>query len=111
MPETDLTDHWKEMEARFAAEEEHFNKEWAKSKALPEGLQVGKLFRLPHADGYAFYEVVKINKTTVRVKWRPDLCPDKWMDNILGEGGSFPIRTIEPIILREEGIAKLFATK
>lgn len=99
-------DDWKQ---RMEEERKHFDAEWAKSKALPEGLQVGKLFRTQVADGYAYYEVVKINKRTVRIKWREDLCADKWQDQILGAGGSFATNVIEPLILREEALDRIFS--
>lgn len=100
-----------ELQAEWKAQDEKFDKEWAASHALPKGLVVGKLFRLPVGDGYAYYQIEKINKTTVRVKWRPDLDPDEWMDRVLGDGGSFPKKIIEPIIEGEEALYEIFGKK
>ena len=89
--------------------EAHFNEEMAKQKELPEGLTVGKFFRIQVADGYAFYEVTKINKRTVRVKWRKDLSCDGYRDVVLGAGGSCNIELARTLIEGEEALAKLFA--
>lgn len=67
---------------------------------------VGKLFKLPHADGYAYYTVEEEKGQKVRVVNQALL--DAWQDNILGPGGWFPRKQIEPIIRREEGMAKIF---
>jgi hypothetical protein len=92
-------------------EKAHFDTEIKKSKALPDGLQVGKLFRFQVADGYAYYQVEKIGKKSVKVKWRFDLCPDRYTDRILGSGGSFPKNMIEKVIMQEEAIYRIFAKK
>ena len=81
------------------------------SMALPEGLCPGKLFRCQVADGYSVYQVLKVNKKTVQIVWRKDLTIDGWTDNILGEGGTFPLSPIESAIQREEGLRKLFSRK
>jgi hypothetical protein len=75
-----------------------FKEQTAASDALPEGLQVGKIFSTQVADGYAYYEIVRINKKTVRLKWRKELSPDGWNDAVLGQGGSFPKSSIHNII-------------
>lgn len=86
----------------------YFAAEMKKSKELGEGLVIGKIFALPIADGYSYYEVTKIYKIKVHIRCRLDICPDKWMDRILGEGGSFSRHMIEPIIIAEESMAKIF---
>jgi len=88
-----------------------FDEQMAVSNSLPDGLQVGKIFTMSVADGYAYYEVVKINKTTVRIKWRKELCPDHYSDMILGHGGSFQKRIIEPIINMQDGWKKIMVGK
>lgn len=102
---------FEDMEKAWKEEEKHFEVEIAKSNALPEGVVVGKLVNTPVADGYAWYEVVKVGKKTVKLKWRPDLCPDKWRDAVLGEGGSFPLQSIARIVNFREGMRKLFSQK
>lgn len=77
------------------------------SKSLPDGLHVGKLFSTPVADGKAWYVVTKVNKRTVRVEWR-GFCPDDYMDRVLGSGGSFPKKVIEPLVSFTDGMRNLF---
>tara|TARA_Y100000034_G_scaffold115043_1_gene151807 strand:- start:712 stop:1428 length:717 start_codon:yes stop_codon:yes gene_type:complete len=42
------------------------------------------------ADGYAIYEIVKINKRTIRLRWvdDPEENPDNYMDQVLGQEGT-----------------------
>jgi hypothetical protein len=86
-------------------------KAFEESAARGKGLLVGKLFRTQVADGYAVYQVVKINKSSVKVKWRKDLALDGWQDQTLGAGGTFPKRCVEQPILREEALAEIFSRK
>ena len=100
----DKDDFQKEYNAYFEAE-------LAKNRALPEGLRVGKLFSIVVADGNSYYEVIKVNKTTVRIKNRIDLCPDEYLAPFLGYGGSFPKHMIEPYVVSQERMARLFIKK
>ena len=97
------------MDDYFEEFDKRFKEEMAKSDALPKGLVPGKIFSISVADGYAYYEVVKVNKRTVRIKWRKDLCPDEYCYYGWGAGGSFPISLIEPLVDGEERIAEMFA--
>lgn len=67
---------------------------------------VGKLFTLPHADGCAYYTVEEEKGRQVRVQWHD--IHDAWQDNILGAGGWFSRKQIEPIIRQQEGMEKVF---
>jgi len=89
----------------------NFDKEIAKASQLPDGLCVGKLFFIPVADGEAYYEVIKVFKTTVHIKRRPDLCLDDYQDWMLGEGGSFSRNKIEPVIVAQEQLSKTLVNK
>lgn len=73
-----------------------------------KGLAKGKLFSVPVGDGSAFYEVVRVNKTTVKVAWR-NYHPDKWVHSVLGYEGTFPINNIAPLIKRTETLHSLFS--
>lgn len=86
-------------DARDAAE--------ALSKTI-KGCKPGKLFFMPVADGCAFYVVTKVTKTRCTVAWR-GFQGDRWVDRILGAGGTFPLGIIAPLIGREEAMQKLFA--
>jgi hypothetical protein len=75
-----------------------FKEAMDKSRALGKGIQVGKIFGISVADGKAWYEIVKIGKKTVKVKWRKDLTLDGYKDWNLGEGGTVKISVVSPII-------------
>lgn len=98
----------KDFMAELKEQEKKIEAAWAESNKLPKGVVPGKLFRLPHADGYAVYQVVKVGKRTATVKWRKDLTIDEWQDNILGPGGSFSLNVIARSILWEESMAEIF---
>lgn len=78
-----------------------------RSDSLPEGLHVGKLFRVPKGDGYAYYVVTKVNKKTVDVEWR-GYSLDQWVDDRLGYGCREKRETIEMFVRREDGMRRLF---
>jgi hypothetical protein len=63
------------------------------SRSLPEGILVGKLFSVGVGDGSAWYVVTKVGKTTAKVEWR-GFCPDRYTDQVIGIGGSFPMATL-----------------
>ncbi len=78
---------------------------------LGEGLKVGKCFRIPVADGYSLYEVIRIKSNTVEIKWRKDAIVDNYQDLVLADGGEFPIETIERLVKREDKLQKIFGGK
>lgn len=77
------------------------------SDSLPDGVQKGKLFRVPKGDGYAWYVVTKVNKKTVDIEWR-GYCLDCWVDDRFGYGGREKRETIEMFVRREDGARRLF---
>lgn len=77
--------------------DDEFKKAQKLSDSLGDGAKVGKLFRVPLADGYAYYIVTKVSKTKITVEWR-GFCLDRWTAPILDLGGSFPRKTIERLI-------------
>lgn len=80
------------------------------SDALGEGLKVGKLFGTGVGDGTAWYVVTKVTQKTVTVEWR-GFCLDRYTDQILSWGGSFPRRAIEPQVGFADGMKKIFSKK
>lgn len=71
----------------------------AKEKA-PKKFGVGSLFVVPVADGYACYEVVKINKVTCEIEWRGYGGLDRYRDYVLKGGGVFQKEVIKPMVIR-----------
>jgi hypothetical protein len=88
--------------ASIDADTEKLEKLEARS-AKATGL-VGKLFSLPHADGAAIYTVEEEKGSKVRIVNQP--IHDAWQDDVLGAGGWFPRKQIEPIIRRQESFSK-----
>ena len=54
-------------------------------EAKSRGSLVGRYIREPFADGFAVYEIVRENKTTVRIKRLSDICADEWSIPYWGE--------------------------
>lgn len=88
--------------------EEQFQIAKGRSDSLPAGLHVGKLFRVPKGDGYAWYVVTKVNKKTVDIQWR-GYSLDRWVDDRFGYGGREKRETIEMFVRREDGIRQIFS--
>lgn len=78
------------------------------SDSLPTGIRPGKLFTTGVGDGYAFYLVTKVTKKTATIDWR-GFSLDRYADQVLGGGGTFPLECIEPLVRRCESIKKLFS--
>ena len=97
-------EQWEKEEKKF---NKHFDAEIAKSDALDKGLVKGKIFNIGVADGYSYYEIVKVNKTTVRIKWREDLCCDKYQYYAWGEGCNVPIHLVEHLITAAENLTRI----
>ena len=60
-------------------------------------MRPGKLFSVGVGDGCAFYVVTRVTKKTATVEWR-GYHMDRWYDQVLGGGGTFPIDCIEPLV-------------
>ena len=101
----EMPDDWNDYFKEF---NKYFDQEMGKSKALPKGLQIGKIFSISVADGYAYYEISKIFKTRVHLKWRRDLCPDHYSDHHFGHGGSFDRQDVERYVIMGDSLTKLF---
>jgi hypothetical protein len=65
-----------------------------RSDKAGKGLAVGKMFSVCVADGRAYYVVIKVNKKTCRVEWQ-GFGLDRYVDQVLGYGGTFPKHVIE----------------
>jgi hypothetical protein len=79
--------------------EKHLDKVMEESKNLGRGLKVGKVFSIPVADNFAFYEVKRIGKNTVNIVNRADLSLDGYRDLILLDGGTFSKSIIERLCI------------
>ncbi len=91
---------WEERQRRWAAAVDA-------SQQLPEALVVGKVFELCVADGKVLYQVTRLRARDCYVELF-DGGPDNYQDAVLGEGGWFPRRAIEPLVLRHHRLTALF---
>jgi len=96
----DWQTQWQQRQQRWAEEVEA-------SQQLPEELVVGKVFELCVADGKVLYKVTKLRTRGCYVQL-VDGGPDNYRDAVLGEGGWFPRRAIEPLVLRHHRMTALF---
>jgi hypothetical protein len=96
-------DEYEQYMAKLEAEAE------ARVAALPPGLCVGKFFHMGVGDGSATYEIVKINKATVKVQWRGYWNADQYVDRALGYECNVRRNWAEAQIRSEEGMRKLFS--
>lgn len=79
-----------------------------RSEALGDRFAPGRLFSVGVADGAAWYVVTKVGKTNCTIEWR-GFCADRYTDQVLGWGGSFPRRAIEPLARCHHGLRGIFA--
>ena len=98
-------------DARFKAMEDRFKalrEQDATAKAAGELL--GRYIQESYADGYAFYEIIKVNKKSVRIQVVTGI-GDDWVLPYWGVATSIPIAYAEQNIKRRDGLAALFARK
>lgn len=71
------------------------------------GSLVGRYFAIGHADGYAYYQVIKELKTRVHVQHIMGI-GDDYADHYFGYGGSFPKNEVLRYVDRQGKMAELF---
>ena len=72
------------------------------------GLLLWRYFNVNVADGYAYYQVVKVTKKSAIVEICRGICLDEWTDRILGESCQLPIDRVEELIKRKDALYNLF---
>lgn len=77
--------------------------------AKKHNTRVGRTFKVPCADSYAYYQIVGQTKHTYRYQVLE--VGDAWTDRILGASGSIDKARIDEIINQAEAWEKLFASK
>jgi len=73
-----------------------------------KGLLLWRNFRRNVADGYAYYQVIKVTKKSAIVEVCRGICLDEWTDNMLGEVCELPIKLVEDLISQKDAMDKLF---
>lgn len=83
----------------------------AKDTAAKEkGILLGRYIQEQYADGYAFYEIIKVNKKSVRIQVLTGL-GDDWMIPMWGQKTSIPMKYAVDSVARRDGLAKFFSKK
>ncbi len=100
-------------DAGMKAFEKAANKEaLALAAKAGKGVQVGKMFSLPVADGAAHYVVTAVKGTKCDVEWRGWNNGDRYVDHYFGWGRkNVPVATVRKYVSRAEGMAELFKQK
>ena len=93
---------WNEYSKREKAEFDRVN-----DHAKANNTRVGRTFKIPCADSYAYYQVVGATKHTYRYQ-NLDV-GDAWTDRILGYQGTINKEKIDELIDHEERIRQMFA--
>jgi len=68
-----------------------------------------RYFRRNVADGYAYYQIIKVTKKTAVVKICRGICLDEWTDNLLGEECSLPIQKVQELMYNRDALDNLFS--
>jgi hypothetical protein len=96
---------WERLRAEHDA---NYDAMVAKDKAAAEkGTLLGRYLNIQIADGYAYYEITKVNKKSCRVRVIRNI-GDDWVIPYIGEEGSVPMDYVQQVIRRRENHAKLF---
>lgn len=97
----DLYETWCEIEDRLEKQVNDIDKE------VGEGVQIGRVIAIPHADGYAQYWVYRVNKSSVKVIHLP--FGDAWDTPIVSRNGTLPMYAAKQYIGHRDGLRKIFA--
>lgn len=91
-----MNDALKEFYASAAASDKIINDLMKQDrKAKIAGKVVGRVIEVSVADGFAYYEVIKENKKTVRIRWVPSI-HDEYRTMYWGDGETLILkRTFE----------------
>ena len=63
-----------------------------------KGEYLWRTFRRNVADGYAYYQIVKITKKSAKVEVCRGVCLDEWTDNLLGYECELPLKIVTDMI-------------
>ncbi len=102
---TDVLDRVMKMEDENIAHMEKINDECRKAGSLKF-----RCFQLQVADGYAYYQVMEVGSRTVKVRHISGI-GDNYKDDILGDGGTFPLIPIRKLIEAEDKFNDLIAKR
>jgi hypothetical protein len=78
------------------------------AEARAQGTLLGRYIYFSVGDGRAFYQIVKVNKRSVRVMHCPNVAPDDWTLPMLGFEGTLTFQQALHETQRIEAIDRLF---
>lgn len=67
-----------------------------------------RYFKVNVADGYAYYQVVKVTKRSAIVQICRGICLDEWTDMVLGESCKLSIEKVQELVNRKDRLYNLF---
>ena len=105
---TDVFADW--QEARVNSEHNFNVLEGIDKEQRDKGLLLWRNFRRNVADGYAYYQIVKVTKKTATIVVCRGICLDEWTDNMLGEECELPIKIVSDLIEQKDAMNRLFGS-
>ena len=90
--------------------EAEFKKAREASAEAGPGVVVGKLFRIGVGDGYAWYVVTKVRRSSCDVAWR-GFSGDRWADHHYGYGRKASVKDVGRYISWDKWADKTFGRK
>jgi len=105
----------KSIDERMKEHDKKYKNYLESNKKLGRGVKVGKIFRTPRADGWAYYEIVGLNipekfserPKKINIKPALGLSLDEYRDFVLKEGGWFLWTTIQPLVEFEDDYSEV----
>lgn len=99
---------WEEMDKAYQAKHDRMEAQDAEGKA--NGTLLGRYIQEGRGDGYAYYQVVKVNKKTVRIHHVNGL-GDDWDMPMWGLEASIPIAYASLNIGRRDRMKEIFGSR
>lgn len=91
-----ITGNWDDYENWRKAENRIEEEIWAIDKAAGEGVKVGRVMRVPHADGYALYWIINVNRSHAQVQWLP--LGDAWDSPMVPQNNKIALSTMKRFV-------------
>jgi hypothetical protein len=78
------------------------------SNSQPEDSILYRYFRVQVADGYTYYQVIKVNKKTCKIKICDGIDLDNYLSSYFDNGGDFPLGIITKLVKKQQELNDLF---
>jgi uncharacterized protein YqiB (DUF1249 family) len=77
-------------------------------EAKKKGEILWRYIKLSVADGYAFYQITKVTKTSCTVEICTDICLDGYMDPLLGDKSTIPLKKAYELVHYRQTMEEIF---